>query len=180
MSTAKLNLDASTIVPQVLTSEAFAPFGDVIEVDSAKNHFAINDGFTERYHDLATIDTDENAGKTLVSIFSTTPLLQPIAIKMMERHPLSSQAFIPMGNQPYLVVVAPAGELDLTQLKVFIASSDQGINYHKGTWHHYCLALHEVSNFLVIDRGGEGDNCDVISLDGSRVIETQHLTGTKE
>lgn len=160
----------SLITPNTLTSAAFAPFGDVIEVNESRKHFPINDGFSERFHDLATIDTQENDGKTLVSIFKTTPLAQPVAIKMMERHPLSSQAFIPLGQKPYLVVVAPAGEFNISNLQVFIASADQGINYHKGTWHHYCLALHETSNFLVIDRGGKGDNCDVISLDGSLVV----------
>jgi ureidoglycolate lyase len=88
----------------------------------------------------------------------------------MERHPLSSQAFIPMGQQPYLVVVAPKGEFDINKIEVFLASSNQGVNYHKGTWHHYCLALHQVSDFIVVDRGGAGDNCDVVNLDGSLVI----------
>jgi ureidoglycolate lyase len=89
---------------------------------------------------------------------------------MMERHPLGSQAFIPMSNQPYVVVVAPSGELDTSKIEVFLASSKQGVNYHKGTWHHFCLALNQESDFLVVDRGGKGDNCDVEKLDGSLVI----------
>ncbi|WDE01360.1 ureidoglycolate lyase [Thalassomonas actiniarum] len=161
------------IVPKILTSEAFAPFGDVIEVDEDRQHFTINDGFTERYHDLATVDVEKNNGRTLINIFRSTPLVQPVAIKMMERHPLSSQAFIPLGNEPYLVVVAPKGELELSAIEVFIAQSNQGVNYHAGTWHHYCLALHQQSDFLVVDRGGEGDNCDVVELDGSKMIATQ-------
>ncbi len=166
------------ITPNVLTQSAFAPFGDVIEVDKSRKHFSINDGYTERFHDLATIDTDENNGRTLVNIFRTTPLPTPIAIKMMERHPLSSQAFIPLGNEPYLVVVAPAGEFNETHIEIFIASSNQGVNYHKGTWHHYCLALNDVSDFLVVDRGGKGDNCDVVTLDGSMVIDLSKLSIT--
>jgi ureidoglycolate lyase len=70
------------------------------------------------------------------------------------------------------VVVAPKGEFDLNALEVFIATAEQGVNYHAGTWHHYCLALHQISDFMVIDRGGEGDNCDVITLDGSLKIAT--------
>ncbi|WP_420794522.1 ureidoglycolate lyase [Thalassomonas haliotis] len=161
------------IVPEILTREAFAPFGDVIEVDDNRQHFTINDGFTERYHDLAKVDVEKNNGRTLINIFRSTPLAQPIAIKMMERHPLSSQAFIPLGNEPYLVVVAPKGELDLAAIEVFIAQSNQGVNYHAGTWHHYCLALHQRSDFLVVDRGGEGDNCDVVELDGNKMIAAQ-------
>ena len=158
------------IMPKTLTRENFATFGDVIEVNDKAKNFSINDGFTQRYHDLAKVDVTEEDGRTLINIFRSTPLEQPVNIKMMERHPLSSQAFIPMGQQPYLVVVAPKGELDITKIEVFLASSNQGVNYHKGTWHHYCLALHQVSDFIVVDRGGAGDNCDVINLDGSLVI----------
>lgn len=158
------------IIPKTLTRENFAPFGDVIEVSDKAKNFSINDGFTQRYHDLAQVDVTENNGRTLINIFRSTPLGQPVSIKMMERHPLSSQAFIPMGAQPYLVVVAPKGELDITKIEVFLASANQGVNYHKGTWHHYCLALHQVSDFIVVDRGGAGENCDVINLDGSLVI----------
>jgi len=158
------------IKPKPLTSEAFTAFGDVIEASTAANNFAINDGFTQRYHDLAKVDVNENNGHTLINIFRSTPLEQPIAIKMMERHPHGSQAFIPMGANSYLVVVAPAGEFDASKIEVFIANSGQGVNYHKGTWHHFCLALGSESDFLVVDRGGDGDNCDVLELDGSLVI----------
>ncbi|WP_159821280.1 ureidoglycolate lyase [Colwellia sp. 20A7] len=158
------------LTPQPLTKDAFTVFGDVIEANSEANNFAINDGFTQRYHDLAKIDVNDNNGHPLINIFRSTPLVQPIAIKMMERHPKGSQAFIPMGTNNYLVVVAPAGEFDVNSIKVFIAKSHQGVNYHKGTWHHFCLALGGESDFLVVDRGGEGDNCDVLELDGSLVI----------
>lgn len=163
------------ITPKPLTSEAFCAFGDVIEASAKVNHFTINDGFTQRYHDLAKVDVndadaDHNKGHAIVSIFRTKPLAQPIAIKMMERHPYGSQAFIPMGQNPYLIVVAPAGEFDISKIEVFIANANQGVNYHKGTWHHFCLALTSESDFLVVDRGGKGDNCEVVKLDGSLVI----------
>lgn len=159
------------VKPKALNKADFLPFGDVIEADDLAQHFTINDGFTERYHDLAEVDVSQNGGKTLINIFRSTPLAKPIAIKMMERHPLSSQAFMPLGNEPYLVVVAPKGEFDISKLEVFVAQSNQGVNYHAGTWHHYCLALNQQSNFLVVDRGGKGENCDVITLDGSIVVD---------
>lgn len=156
--------------PKPLTRTAFAAFGDVIEANADAKNFAINDGFTHRYHNLARIDVNDNNGHVLVNIFRSTPLEQPIAIKMMERHPHGSQAFMPLGQNPYLVVVAPAGEFDISKLEVFIVKANQGVNYRKGTWHHFCLALSSDSDFLVIDRGGIGDNCDAIKLDGSLVI----------
>jgi len=162
--------DVKILTPKRLTKETFSAFGDVIEATSDTNNFTINDGFTQRYHDLAKVDVSDNDGFPLINIFRSTPLAQPIAIKMMERHPQGSQAFVPMGDNPYLVVVAPAGEFDPDRIEVFLARSDQGVNYHKGTWHHFCLALGGDSDFLVIDRGGKGDNCDVIELDGSLQI----------
>jgi len=158
------------ITPKPLTSEAFSAFGDVIEVSNNANNFSINDGFTQRYHDIAKVDVNDKQGHAIISIFRSTPLAQPIALKMMERHPYGSQAFIPMGENPYLIVVAPAGEFELNNIEVFIANSNQGVNYHKGTWHHFCLALVSESDFLVVDRGGKGDNCDVLELDGSLII----------
>jgi ureidoglycolate lyase len=161
-----------TIIPKQLTNDAFSAFGDVIEASTESKNFPINAGFTQRYHDLAKVDVNDSNGHALINIFRSTPLAQPIAIKMMERHPYGSQAFIPMGSNSYLVVVAPAGEFDVNNIEVFIANSNQGVNYHKGTWHHFCLALGSESDFLVVDRGGEGDNCDVLELDGSLVIAT--------
>ncbi|TCK09245.1 ureidoglycolate lyase [Marinobacterium mangrovicola] len=148
--------------PMPLTAEAFAPYGDLIETGA--DPMIINYGNTERHHDLADLDLSEKEGKAIVSIFRSKPLPLPLSLKIMERHPLSSQAFIPMGTEPYLVVVAPAGEFDASKLQAFIARPDQGVNYARGTWHHFCLALNDVSDFVVIDRGGEGPNCDEAEL----------------
>ncbi|WP_373085224.1 ureidoglycolate lyase [Sneathiella sp.] len=149
-----------------LTKEAFAAFGDVIETDGAQN-FEINNGSTVRYHDLANIETD---AKVLVNIFRAAPLDYPVSVKMVERHPKGSQAFFPLDNRPYLVLVAPKGEtVAAKDLRAFTAGGRQGVNYHAGTWHHPVLALEAVSDFLVIDRGGEGENCDEIYFDAEDI-----------
>lgn len=151
-----------TLTPIPLTSTNFAPFGDVVEASGIAK--PINYGQTERYHDLAAIDTDAQDGQTLVNIFRSTPLPLPIEIKIMERHPLSSQMFMPLSDNPYLVVVAPKGAFDESKIEVFLATANQGVNYHAGTWHHYSLALNAVSDFLVVDRGGSGNNCNEVKL----------------
>lgn len=150
------------VKPEPVTAEAFAPFGDLIQTGTEP--LIINYGHTERHHDLAALDLLAQGGRPLLSIFRSTPLPQPVTLKLMERHPLSSQAFVPLGNNPYLVAVAPAGDFDPAALKLFVVGPDQGVNYHRGVWHHYCLALNGVSDFLVIDRGGKGPNCDEIPL----------------
>jgi ureidoglycolate lyase len=149
------------IVP--LTREAFAPFGDVIELEGAR-HYPINGGTTERYHDLARVDIGEHGGRPLINVFRGQPRALPIEISMMERHPLGSQAFLPVTDVRYAIVVAPAGELDPSALRAFITQGWQGVNYAKGVWHHPLLALDRVSDFVVIDRGGQGPNCDEQTL----------------
>lgn len=172
MSTTTHNQSAlPTLKIERLTREAFAPFGDVIELAGAK-HFAINGGTTERYHDLATVDLgpEEGGGRPLVNVFRGQPRTLPYEVKMLERHPLGSQAFIPLTTVPYLVVVAPAGELDVGQMRAFVSDGWQGVNYARGVWHHPLLALHEVSDFIVVDRGGEGHNCDELDLPGTYLL----------
>jgi ureidoglycolate lyase len=146
-----------------LTRESFAEFGDVISMEGA-HHFPINNGTTERYHDLARIDVGENFGRPLVSIFRGQPRQFPFAVTTMERHPLGSQAFIPLSGTPYLIVVAPRGAFDASALRGFLSSSGQGVNYGKGVWHHALIALDVVSDFIVIDRGGPGSNCDEMQV----------------
>ena len=146
-----------------ITRGAFAAFGDVITLDGAR-HFPINGGTTERFHDLATIDVGEAGGRTLVNVFRGQPRTLPFQVTMMERHPLGSQAFIPLAPTRYLVVVAPAGPFDERQLRAFAVEGRTGVNYARGVWHHPLIALDAVADFLVIDRGGSQPNCDEIEL----------------
>ena len=163
-------MSALPLTVQPLTREAFAPFGEVIEASDAVKHFTINADNTERYHDLAHIEPGAD-GRVIVSIFRGQPRALPFSVRMMERHPLASQAFIPMSGKSYLVVVAPAGEPPKVEdLKVFLARGDQGVNYATGVWHHPLLALDGVCDFIVIDRSGPGHNCDEVQLDTPGVI----------
>ena len=98
---------ARTLVATPLTRAAFAPFGDVIAADAAAHHYPINEGTTERFHDLAKVDVSAAGGRPLISIFRARPRTLPFPLRMLERHPLGSQAFVPLTRLPYLVVVAP-------------------------------------------------------------------------
>ena len=150
--------------PRPLTAEAFTPFGEVIEPHTGARNFPINYGHSQRFHDLAQVDVSAGEGRAGISIFRSTPLPAPIEIRLLERHPLSSQAFFPLSPRPYLVVVAPPGDLDEETIEIFLARPGQGVNYRAGTWHHFCLALETESDFLVIDRIGTGQNCDEMEL----------------
>jgi ureidoglycolate lyase len=152
------------LVLQSLTSDAFREFGQVIQLGAGEEVMPINYGLTERHHGLAKIDVETQGGHGIINIFRSEPIELPFQIKVMERHPLGSQAFMPLSGNPYIVVVAPPGDFEPSAMRAFLAEHNQGVNYARGTWHHYCLALHAISDFLVVDRVGAGDNCDEIDL----------------
>jgi ureidoglycolate lyase len=143
-----------------LTKAAFAPFGDVIET-AGSDHFMINNGSTQRFHRLAEVQTATPEDKAIISIFRAQKLEMPLTIRMLERHPLGSQAFVPLKGKPFLIVVAPVGDVPATdEVRAFIADGQQGVNYHIGVWHHPILTIEEEDDFLVVDRNGAGNNCD--------------------
>lgn len=150
---------------EALTRTAFAPFGDVIDCNAAAKHYTINEGYAERYHDLAKIDVAADDGRPLLNIFRARARTLPLHVTMMERHPLSSQAFIPLTPRPFLVLVARPGAAPTpSDLHCFRTEGSQGVNYAKGTWHHPLIALEDMQDFLTIDRGGAGDNCDEVAF----------------
>jgi ureidoglycolate lyase len=166
-----------TLSIQPLSREAFAPFGEVIMLEGAK-HYPINAGTTERFHALAGVDASEQNGLPIISLFRGQPHPLPLPITVMERHPLGSQAFVPVtqsADDEYLVVVAPPGEFDAAQLKAFLARGFQGVSYARGVWHHPLISLHKVSDFVIVDRIGPGNNCDEIPLDGQIVLTDKAL-----
>jgi ureidoglycolate lyase len=146
-----------TLAVEPLTKAAFAPFGDVVETDGAQ-HFAINQGFATRFHDLAKIEAVD--GSVISSIFEANPRPQ---LELMERHPLGSQIFFPLQQRPWHVVVC-ADPHDPASFRAFRATGAQGVNYARNTWHHPLLVSDEKSRFLVIDRKGPGNNLEEVPL----------------
>ena len=146
---------------EVLTREAFAPFGDVVEIDGAQ-HYTINQGFAERFNDLAHIDVNMEGGEVSVSIFTAIARPKPIAIKLMERHPLGTQLFYPLQNENWLVLVC-GDPLVESSYRLFQATGTQGVNYARNVWHHPLL-VHNNSRFIIVDRKGAGNNLEEILL----------------
>lgn len=157
------------LTPQPLTRAAFAGFGDVIETDGAQ-HFPINAGAIERYHDLATVSIDtEQGGLPVISIMAANKTTEwPAPVKLVERHSKGSQAFFPLYEKPMFVVVADASKetIEPKDLRAFFTNGRQGVNYHPGTWHMPLLASDLNQQVLIIDRDGPGDNCDEFHFEG--------------
>ena len=149
---------------QPLSSENFLPYGDVIACQGI-HFFQINDQQTERYHASAEVESDAKVGLSIFKNIQATVI--PFEIAILERHPVGSQAFVPMQGQQFLIVVAPCLDHehpDLDQIQAFISDGRQGVNYRAGTWHHPLLTLEAPSDFVVVDRIGTGSNCDVYTL----------------
>lgn len=167
------------IIARPLSKAAFAEFGDVLDAAGDPDKI-INQGLCGRHHDKAEMDF--GTGRAGISLFDAQARSLPYRLDMMERHPDGSQAFIPMHQNPYLVVVAADRNGAPDQPKAFIAQPGQGVNYHRNIWHGVLTPLKAPGLFAVIDRIGEGDNLEEHWLDqpvqiGAKDDESRHKSG---
>ena len=140
-----------------LTKETFLAFGDVLETEGASPQ-SINFGQTKKFAELARVSA-EAGGFAQLGIYRSTAIDLPFRIRLMECHPLGSQAFYPLHQRPFPVLVAKPGDAPgPADIRVFLSNGRQGVNLHTGVWHHYQLSLGQDSDYLVIDRGGQGEN----------------------
>jgi ureidoglycolate lyase len=152
-----------------LTRAAFRPFGEVLETEGVAQ--AINEGRTLNFADLARVDAGRG-GRVRLSIYRSSPVELPFPIRRMERHPLGSQAFYPLHDRPFPVIVAlPGARLRPPDLRAFMTNGRQGVNLGPGVWHHYQLSLEQASEYLVIDRAGPGPNLEEREVTGSAVLQ---------
>lgn len=156
------------IAAKPLTAEDFAPFGDVLECVGAPDKM-INAGLCGRYHDRAKLDFGAD-GRAGISLFNAEPRSLPYRCDLLERHPEGSQAFLPMTNKPFLVIVAPDVEGRPGKPLAFLTKPHQGINFHRGTWHGVLTPLSAPGLFAVVDRIGASANLEEVSLDPPVIV----------
>ena len=157
------------IKPIKISRSNFLPYGDLISFNDIKP-IDINAGYAKRFDNLANLNTTKDGGKTIVSIFSALKRTFPLIINMMEKHPLGSQAFIPMNETTFLCFVAPPGDFpEIDKIESFIIPPKTGINYKPGIW-HFPLISTEDTNFLVIDRKGKGENLIIHKFEKEEII----------
>ena len=162
-------MNEKIIKPIPITKENFAKYGDMISTKNIKP-LEINNGYAKRYDGIANLNTSGDNGETTISIFSALKRRFPMKIDMMEKHPIGSQAFIPMKETTFLVLVAPNGDNpDIDKIKSFIVPPGIGVNYKAGTW-HFPLISTEDMNFLVVDRKGSGENLIIKDLNKYELI----------
>ena len=159
-----------TIVAGPLTAEAFAPFGDVLDTAGDPDRL-INQGLCRRYHDRARLDFGD--GRAGISLFDADPRGLPYRLDMVERHPDGSQAFLPMTQAPFLVIVAPDDDGTPGRPLAFLAAPGQGINLARGTWHGVLTPLAAPGLFAVVDRIGPGANLQEHWFDSPWTVVTE-------
>lgn len=147
----------TTIAAEPLTAGAFAPFGEVI-APRAEPSWMINAGRCGRHHALARVE--RGGGEAVLSIFCSEGITLPYRCTLLERHPLGSQAFVPLGHEPWLSIVAPDDSGRPGVPRAFLVPAGIGINLRAGTWHGLLTPLGGPADFLVVDREGEGDNLE--------------------
>ena len=158
MSASRYNPPSTrTIMAQSLTASAFAPIGTAIDTGPASPR-PMNAGMAQRYHDLAAIDVIGDGAHVVLGLVEAQPYALPLRLTLVERHPLGAQAFVPLNAAPFLVIVCPdeAGLPGTPQ--AFVTSPHQGVCYARNIWHGVLTPFGAAQNFVVIDRGGPGDN----------------------
>jgi len=156
------------IKPKKITRKNFKKFGDLICTKKIRP-ININNGYAKRFDNLCKINTSLRKGNTIVSIFSAKKRKFPMSIKMMEKHPLGSQAFIPMNETKFFVFVAPKGKKpNINSIKSFLVPKQTGINYKPGIWHFPLISTKNM-NFLVIDRKGIGNNLKIYNFKNEKI-----------
>ena len=163
---------ARRILPvEPLTRVAFAPYGELIDPRGIEPE-TINAGTAQKYAHLAGVDIRgggvSQVGETAplapiaaIAIYRAQPRTLPMPLLEIERHPLGSQAFVPLQATRYLVVVAGHESVPAPgAVRLFLATGQQGVNLHAGVWHHALLALDREAEFLVVERASPEGNLD--------------------
>lgn len=148
----------TSLTPEPLTAEKFKAYGSVIETANAEA-IRINNGSCLRYSNLANLDIDDS-GVTGISLFEAEPISSPYQLAHVERHPLGSQAFIPMTQEKFLVIVADDLNGVAQEPRVFITNGRQGVNYKRHVWHGVLAPMVVPALFAVVDYIGTGANLD--------------------
>jgi ureidoglycolate lyase len=141
----------SIITPQPLLPETFAPFGDVIQAGLGEVT-RVNEGRADRFDSGARLDRLLAETVPVAAVYRIDASTLPLRIGRLERHPLSSQLFIPMNAGRYLVVTVPSdirGNPIPAEAAAFVATGSQAINYQPGVWHCPLVALDQPADFVM-------------------------------
>ena len=152
-----------------ISKENFSRYGQLITTQNMESQ-EINKETTKSFYDLVDIEIYGEDKECRVNIFKSTKRIFPLEINMLENHPLSSQAFIPLQKTNFIVVVAPiSNEPDINLIETFLISPEEGINFKPKVWHFPLIAT-ENSNFLTIDKKDSANNLEIYNFQNNDKI----------
>jgi ureidoglycolate lyase len=159
-----------TITLSKLTQETFSGFGRVIDTTDPEGHgFSVNEGRAERFNYPQLFNHDDGMGDPNLAIYKITPSNLPVTIERLERHPNSSQIFLPIVSGHYLICVAPPdlrGLPDVSMIMAFIVPPEIGISYHPQTWHLPLMVLENPGTFaMMMWNDGTNNDCVLHNLE---------------
>jgi ureidoglycolate lyase len=131
-----------------------------------------NQGRASVWDRVATLANLRDGARANLGVFRTGPWTgDTVDVRLLERHPLSTQLFVPMTAGRWLVIVAPPGpEPDVTAVRAFLVRPDQGVTYRPGVWHHPLIALDSAADFVcLVWEDGTAADCEVRPIDGPLV-----------
>ena len=150
-----------------ISQDAIAGLAELIEASGAPDKL-INQGLCGRFHNRAALNIDGEAG---ISVFKSQSFALPFRMEMMERHPQGSQAFLPMQEGEYLVVLAEDKDGAPHDPRAFVAGAGQGVNIGRNVWHGVLCPLSDPGLFMVVDRVTDGPNLEEHWFDTPYTVE---------
>lgn len=167
-------MSPSVVRARPLTVEGFAPWGDVVSA-GLRAGSAANQGTAVRFDRCARLSSTRPGAAPNLAVFRSAPQPLPLTVRLLERHPCSTQAFLPMRCARFLVIVAPTrpdGAPDAARLEAFVCGPAQGINYHPGVWHHPIVALDAPADFAMLAwEDGGAEDCVEHPLDEPLIVD---------
>lgn len=163
-------MEATSIKALPLTRQAYEPYGCVIGAADELPWRPANMGTSRRFNHLAEVENLRgDKAKLNLCLFSCKPLAKlPLEMKLLEKHPHSTQVFLPMSkNGRYLAIVCLGGDKpDLSTLAAFVVEGAQGISYYPGIWHYPMTALDDHLDFsCLVYEDDSKEDCIVVQLD---------------
>lgn len=149
-----------TIPLEPLTAETFAPFGDVLTPPAEPGRAYFQDALgSGRPAAAPSLSLARSADRTTL----------PLTAVQMERHPYSSQSFVPLADSEFLAIVAPRGadgRPDVTAARAFLATGGTGVTYRMNVWHHPLTVLSGPGTFAVVMwLDGSSDDEEFVDVD---------------
>ena len=146
-----------------ITNANFIEFGDFINPYEKKAE-DINTNTTKSYFDLANIEILGEDKKVRLNLFDAKKRKFPLMIDMLEKHPFSSQVFLPLGKDPFFVIVCPSSpKPDLNNLNIFKIENGNGVNFNPDIWHFPLISIND-AKFITVDKKHADNNLDIYNF----------------